>query len=245
MIMMQRPIHLTPAWFLERFKIKPDAVAQVCLVSGERARVQEAISRLDSPVKIFAFAGISCWTGRYKGKPVSVSLAGAYAPDSAFATEILCACGCRTLIRLSSCGALLEDIAIGDIIIATQALRGEGVTQYYLEKGMTPCSFGPLAVAMAQFLKDKAKVHSGKVWTTDAVLRETRTIVNEQIGLGAIGVDMEAAAFLAVAGVCRAKAVSVLAVSDNLITGEMGFLDRRFRDAEIKMIEAGLDVLTA
>ena len=242
--MMQRPVHLTPAWFLQRFKIKPDAVAPACLISGERARVQEAISRLDSPVKIFAFAGISCWTGRYNGKQVSVGLAGAYAPDSAFATEILCSAGGRTLIRLSSCGALRQDIEIGDIIIATETLCGEGTTRYYLDQGMVPRSYAPLAQALALALKDKAKVHSGKIWTTDAVLRETRAIVNQQISLGAIGVDMEAAAFLAVAGVCRAKAASVLAVSDNLITGEMGFLDRRFRDAENKMIEAGFQVLT-
>ena len=60
--------------------------------------------------------------------------------------------------------------------------------------------------------------------TTDAILRETKEI-NGVIDKGAIGVDMVSAPFLTIAQIYKIPAVSILAVSDNLITGQMGFIN--------------------
>ena len=86
-------------------------------------------------------------------------------------------------------------------------------------------------------------VHEGKVWSTDAILRETKEIVNGVIDQGAIGVDMVSAPFLTIAQVYKIPAVSILAVSDNLITGQMGFINPDYYMAEGMLIQMALELV--
>ena len=86
-------------------------------------------------------------------------------------------------------------------------------------------------------------VHEGKVWSTDAILRETRDVVNKVIDQGAIGVDMVSSAFLTIAQVNKIPAVSILAVSDNLITGQMGFINPDYYMAEGMLIQMALELV--
>jgi purine-nucleoside phosphorylase len=85
--------------------------------------------------------------------------------------------------------------------------------------------------------------HKGMVWTTDALLKETKEIVNDVINKGAIAVDMITSAFLTIANVYKKKATALLVVSDNLITGELGFSSIKFFDAEKKMIDKSFDII--
>ena len=68
-------------------------------------------------------------TGDLDGKRVTVGNGGRFAPDTAMTTEILCAAGAESLIRIGSCGSLQDDVKIGDLVIVTGAIRGEGTTQ--------------------------------------------------------------------------------------------------------------------
>ena len=86
-------------------------------------------------------------------------------------------------------------------------------------------------------------MHEGKVWSTDAILRETKTVVNKVIDQGAIGVDMVSAPFLTIAQVYKIPAVSILAVSDNLITGEMGFMNPSYYMAESMLIQMAMELV--
>jgi len=91
------------------------------------------LEKLENCVKNFTFLGYTFWTGFYNGKKVTVGNGGFYAPDSAFVTEFLCVGGINTLIRLGSCGALREDINVGDYVLATDIIRGDGATKYYVD----------------------------------------------------------------------------------------------------------------
>ena len=86
-------------------------------------------------------------------------------------------------------------------------------------------------------------MHEGKVWSTDAILRETKEIVNGVIDQGAIGVDMVSAPFLTIAQIYKIPAVSILAVSDNLITGQMGFINPDYYMAEGMLIQMAMELV--
>jgi len=88
-----------------------------------------------------------------------------------------------------------------------------------------------------------SSVHEGKVWSTDAILRETKDVVNKVIDQGAIGVDMVSAPFLTIAQIYKIPAVSILAVSDNLITGEMGFMNPNYYMAESMLIQMAMELV--
>jgi purine-nucleoside phosphorylase len=81
------------------------------------------------------------------------------------------------------------------------------------------------------------------VWSTDALLRETKELIEEMCELNTVGVDMVSSALFTVAQLKGLKAGGVLAVSDNLITGELGFVSPRFYEAETKTIDVAFEAI--
>ena len=72
-------------------------------------------------------------------------------------------------------------------------------------------------------------------------MRETKEVVNKVIDQGAVGVDMVSAPFLTIAQTYKVPAVSILAISDNLITGQMGFINPDYYMAEGMLIQMALE----
>ena len=240
---MQRDIHLSPKELLGSLQFKDGDFGEIALISGQQHRAKMCLERLENCVKNFTFLGYTFWTGLYKGKKVTVGNGGFYAPDSAFVTEFLCVGGINTLIRLGSCGALREDINVGDYILATDIIRGDGATKYYVDDNYVSKVDNELTSKIEEVFKSAGTVHRGGVWTTDALFRETKKIVNPYIEKGAIAVDMVTSPFVTVANIYKRKVAAVLAVSDNLITGTLGFADYRFFEAEMKMIDLAFGVV--
>ncbi len=241
--MMQRDIHLNPRELLSSLQFKDGDFGEIALVSGQQHRAKMCLERLENCVKNFTFLGYTFWTGFYKGKKVTVGNGGFYAPDSAFVTEFLCVGGINALVRLGSCGALREDINVGDYILATDIIRGDGATKYYVDDNYVSKVDNQLTSKIEEAFKSASTLHRGGVWTTDALFRETREIVNPYIEKGAIAVDMVTSPFVTVANIYKKKVAAVLAVSDNLITGTLGFADYRFFEAEMKMADLAFGVV--
>ncbi|MDL1955828.1 MAG: hypothetical protein LWW95_02065 [Candidatus Desulfofervidus auxilii] len=239
--MMKRDVHITPMDLLKSVQFKEGDLAKIAIISGQPQRVSMALEKLKNPIRNFSAFGYTFWTGKYKDKRVTVGNGGLYAPDSALITELLCVAGVDYLIRLGSCGGMREDIKIGDYVLAESALRGDGVTKYYVSDGFIPYADKELSNKLEEVFKKR--VHRGIVWTTDALLRETKELVNNAISKGAIAVDMVTSPFLTIAQIYKKKATAILVVSDNLITGEIGFSSIRFFDAEKRMIDRAFDLI--
>jgi purine-nucleoside phosphorylase len=86
-------------------------------------------------------------------------------------------------------------------------------------------------------------VHRGTCWSTDAILRETREVVEANRKQGAIAVDMVSSALLTIAQIYNVRAGSILAVSDNVITGEAGFMNPLYYMAEANLIAVALETV--
>ena len=239
--MMQRDVHLTAQDLLMAMQFKPGDFGEIAIISGQPQRVQMALEKLKNPMRNFSAFGYTLWTGEYKDKRVTVGHGGMYAPDAALITELLCVGGVEYLIRLGSCGAMKKEIEIGDYVIAKGAIRGDGVTRYYVDDDFVPHADEVLTTKLAELCPKHT--HLGMIWTTDALLRETKEVVNDAIAKGAIAVDMVTSPFLTIAQLYGKKACALLVVTDNLITGEIGFADIRVFDAERRMIERGFDLV--
>ena len=240
---MQRDVHLKPKDLLYSLQFREGDFGEIALISGQQHRAKMCLEKLENPVKNFTFLGYTFWTGLYKGKKITVGNGGFYAPDSAFVTELLCVGGIEILLRLGSCGALREDISVGDYILATDIIRGDGATRYYVDDDFTSSVDAGLSAQLENVFGKVGVVHKGGVWTTDALFRETKEIVNSYIEKGAIGVDMVTSPFVTLANLYKKKAAAILAVSDNLITGQLGFADYRFFEAEMKMTDVVFGVV--
>jgi uridine phosphorylase len=241
---MQKEIHLTGKDLAGMVQLRPQDIADYVLIPGPMERLQAILKKMKQPMRNFSFMEYMMYTGSFEGMRVTAVNGGRFSADSAIISEIACSAGAKNIIRLGSCGALSPDIKIGDLIVVTGVIRGEGVTPYYVdEKFQTKSDETITKVLVESAKKLGANVHKGLIWTTDALLRETREIVEEKRKKGAIAVDMVCSSMLTIAQLNNVKAGAILAVSDNLITGEMGFINPLYYMSEQRMIDVAFDTI--
>ena len=242
---MTKNVHMDAGDLLKMVQLEPGSLGKYAIVPGPIERVQPIRKRLTDPVKDFSFAGIDMYTGEVGDALVTTANSGMYAPSGAIISEILAEAGTEYLIRVGSCGAMREDIDIGDLIIVTSCIRGEGTSRYYV-----PESFSTVAdILVTRALMEACErleytYHAGTIWTTDALLRETKPMIEEMCALKAIGIDMISSSLLTVAQLKGVKAGGILAVSDNLITGELGFVSPKYYRAETRTIRVAFEAIS-
>ncbi|MFA5060588.1 MAG: hypothetical protein WC676_08180 [Candidatus Omnitrophota bacterium] len=239
---MKRDIHLTGKDLMGMVQLRPSDIGKYAIVPGPKERLDSLLKKIENPVKNFSFMEYTMYTGMHAGTKITAINGGRFSADTAITTEILCNAEAQYMIRIGSCGVLREDIKVGDLIVADSALRGDGVTPYYVDSNFQPQADSAATKTLIDVAKQSGlNVHTGKVWSTDAILRETKDVVNGAIKKDAIAVDMVTSVFLTLAQLYKVRAVAILAVSDNIITGEMGFLNPGYYMAEGAMISIALN----
>ena len=153
--------------------------------------------------------------------PVAVVHPGVGAPLAAGFTEEMAAIGVTTFVACGGAGALVDDLAFGHVMIVDSAVRDEGTSFHYAPPARV-IEADPLGVAiLEEALAHRDLPHfTGRTWTTDALLRETRRRVNRRIEEGCSMVDMESSAFLAVARYRGLRFAQMLYAGDSLAGDE-------------------------
>jgi uridine phosphorylase len=241
---MKKEAHLTGKDLMGMVQLRPEDIGEYVIIPGPRERMEAVVKKLKNPIKNFSFMEYTMMTGFLDDVKITTINGGRFAADTAITTEILCNAQAGTMIRIGSCGALREDIKVGDMIVVDRAIRGEGVTPYYVNQDFDTVSDSALSKQLAAMAGESGStVHTGKVWSTDAILRETREHVGKAVKDGAIAVDMVSSVFLTICQTYNIPAAVILAVSDNVITGEMGFMNADYYMAESAMISIALNLI--
>ena len=241
---MTKDVHLTGSDLMGIVQLRPQDIGKYAIVPGPKERLDNLLKKIENPVKNFSFMEYSMYTGTYAGTKVTAINGGRFSADTAITTELLCNAQANCMLRIGSCGALRSDIKVGDLIIAENAIRGEGVTPYYVDGNFNTAADKSLTNTLEEVTKASGlTVHRGKVWSTDAILRETREHVSNATQKGAIAVDMVTSVFLTIAQLYKIRAAVILAVSDNIMTGEMGFMDPTYYMAEGSIINVAFNLI--
>lgn len=224
--------------------LKPDSLGPYALVPGPKERSEMLLTLMDSPQKNFTFLDYEMHTGTLEGKRVTVGNGGRYAPDTAITTEILCGAGAQSLIRVGSCGSLQDHVKIGDLVIVTGALRGDGTSRYYVAENFSTVADAEIVNALQRAAETLGvRHHLGWNFTTDALFQETPALIQQLNEQNVSSIDMVTSTFLTIAQVRGKKAGAVLAVSDECLHGKFGFRDPAFFAAEQKTIEVARKAL--
>jgi uridine phosphorylase len=235
--MVKEP-HFTPKKMLSLLGLNANSLGPYALIPGPKERGQRLLGTLQNPIQNFTFLDYEMHTGTLEGKRVTVGNGGRFAPDTAMTTEILCAAGAESLIRIGSCGSLQDHVKIGDLVIVTGAIRGEGTTSYYVPKNFSTLGHPDIVRALRQAAESlQVRYHLGWVFTTDALFQETPELIQELNEQNISSIDMVTSTFLTIAQLRQKKAGAILAVSDECLYGRFGFRDPLFLAAEDKMIE--------
>ena len=131
---------------------------------------------------------------------VAVVFPGIGAPIAAAILEELIALGCRRFVACGSGGVLKPELKRGSVVIPSSAVRDEGTSYHYLPPSRT-VEMEPLVVTKLETVLQKHHINyeTGKTWTTDGFYRETKKKIAERKKENCLIVEMECAAFLAVA----------------------------------------------
>lgn len=114
--------------------------------------------------------------------------------------EEIIACGSRRFVACGGAGVLDREIAVGHVVIPGSAIRDEGTSYHYLPPGREVAADPAAVAAIEQVLQARGVPYvKGKTWTTDGFYRETPDKVALRRAEGCLTVEMEAAAFFAVA----------------------------------------------
>lgn len=241
---MKRSIHLTGKDLADMVQLRPQDVGKYVIIPGTPDRLNAVVKKLENPIKNFSFMEHTMFTGSFCGTRITTMNGGMFSANTAITTELICSIKPQYIMRLGSCGALREDIKIGDLILTTGSIRGDGVTPYYVDDNFVTLPDATLNEVLHEAAsRTGVSLHMGIVWSTDALLRETKELVEEKAAQGAIAVDMVSSSFLTIGQLYGVKAASLLAVSDNVMTGEMGFTNPAYYIAESTMINIALEAI--
>jgi len=153
----------------------------------------------------------------FEGRRLALVHPGVGAPLAAGFLEELIARGCRTFVACGGAGVLVPDVTLGHVVVPTAAIRDEGTSYHYLPPGREVSPTQPAIDAIVQTLERHHVPHvTGKTWTTDGLYRETRGKVERRVAEGCLTVEMEAAAFFAVAAFRGVSFGQLLYAGDDL-----------------------------
>ena len=203
---------------------KKGEIAKTILLPGDPLRAKFiAENFLENPKQYNNVRGMLGYTGTYKGVEVSVQGTGMGIPSIAiYVHELIHEYGVKNLMRVGSCGSMQEHVKIRDVILASSASTNSSFNKNRF-KGL---DFAPTAsFELLKIAHEKAlelginNIHVGNVYSSDTFYDKTGA-VKLFMEAGTLGVEMEAAALYTEAALAKVNALTLLTVSDSLITGE-------------------------
>lgn len=199
-------------------------IAPTVLLPGDPLRAKYiAENYLEETYCYNQVRGMYGYTGRYQGKLVSVQGTGMGIPSiSIYVHELIHSYQVQNLIRIGSCGSLQPEIKVRDVVLAMSASTDSSMNKIRFNgKDYAPTAcYELLKKAEAVALSNHIPIKVGNVLTTDTFYHDNPDHWKLWAHYGALVVEMETAALYTLATKYNKKALSILTVSDSLISGE-------------------------
>jgi uridine phosphorylase len=157
-----------------------------------------------------------------------------------------CGAGVKTIVQLGWYGALQEGTKLGDVVVPRHAERQDGVSDWYLSKGILADATPELANAIVKKLRERdIPLNEHAIYSTPALLAESREVIADWSRHGWHGVDMETAATFSVAKSLGARRAAALIRIDDLVSEEHSLTDGLQADHRTFMRSRERDVMHA
>ena len=184
------------------------------------------------------------FTGTYKGVPVSIQGSGMGMPSaSIYSHEMLAEYDVKTLIRVGSCGAITDDLQLRDVIAASSSCTDSAMNRVRFDGliDFAPVADFELLRAAVDAAADRnVAMRVGQVLAADAFYTDRPDLFDKLALYGVLAVEMESAALYTIAARFRARALTILTVSDHIKTGEKTSSQEREQTFG-QMVEIALD----
>ena len=218
--------------------------AKTVLMPGDTLRAKYiAENYLEKAVLVNDVRGIHGYTGEYRGKRVSVMASGMGMPSiGIYSYELFRFFDVKNIIRVGSAGALSEKLKVRDIVLAMGACTdGNYAAQFSLPGTFAPiASYRLLTEAVEIAAKSGITPRVGNVLSSDLFYDDSASTLKWN-KMGVLAVEMETAALYMNAARAGKNALSILTISDNLVTGEATTAAER-QNSFTQMMELALEL---
>ena len=225
---------------------KEGDVASTVLLPGDPLRAKYIVENFLTNTTCYnEVRGMYGYTGTYKGKRVSIQGTGMGVPSiSIYLNELITSYKAKNLIRIGSCGSMQPDIKIRDVILAMSASTDSNINKIRFN-GMdyaSTANFDLLKKAYDIALEKDIPVKVGSVLTTDTFYNDDPNSWKHWANYGVLAVEMETAALYTLAAKFKVNALSILTVSDSLVTREETTSEERQKTFN-QMVEVALELV--
>ncbi|WIV67596.1 nucleoside phosphorylase [Natrialbaceae archaeon AArc-T1-2] len=215
-------------------EVAPGDVADAVLLPGNPERVEKVLACWDDGEVRAHHREYRTATGTYEGTPISVTSTGIGSPSAAIAVEELARVGADTLVRVGSCGAIQPEMAVGDLVITTGALRQEGTSDEYVREDYPAVADSEVVSALVAAAERLGyDYHTGITMSADSFYAGqgrpgvdgfeaagSERLLEELKEANVANVEMEASAILTLANLYGLRAGAVCTVYADRDSGE-------------------------
>ena len=199
-------------------------IADTVFMPGDPMRANWAAPNfLENVKQVNSVRGMLGFTGLWKKNKVTFQGSGMGMPSlSIYVNELIKTFNVKTLIRIGSAGGMQENVKIRDIILAMTATSiSTPSSTIFKEINFAPAAdFKLLHKAHEVSKKFNSTVHGGGIYSSDTFYDERADLNKVMIRHGILAVEMETAELYNLAIRYKCRALSILTISDHLISGE-------------------------
>ena len=222
-------------------EVTADDVADSVLLPGNPDRLAKITDVWESVTEVASHREYRTATGRYRETPISVTSTGIGGPSTAIAVEELARVDAETLIRVGSCGTVRSDIAVGDLVITSGAMRGEGTSSEYIDETYpASADYEVVSALVAAAERLGHDYHVGVTLSTDSFYAGqarpgfegyeapgSDDLIETLKNANVANIEMEAATLLTLSNLYDLRAGAVCAVYANRETGAFDTVGER------------------
>lgn len=187
-------------------------ISKYVILAGDPARVSRAAEFLDEWSEIAFNREFKTIRGKYKGAPVTLVSTGIGGPSMAIAIEELIACGGEYFLRIGSGGAVQPYVKLGDLVIATAAVREDGTANMYIKENYPAVADMEFTMKILQTCKQLDYSHYlGLIRSHDSFYIEDEEEIMEYWNKkNVLSSDMESSTLFVLGQLKGVKAASIL-----------------------------------
>lgn len=210
---------------------KQGQIADTVILPGDPLRAKFiADTFLEDVICYNNVRGMLGFTGTYKGKRISVQGTGMGIPSiSIYVNELITEYGVKNLMRVGTAGGIQEKVKVRDIVLAMSAHTDSAINKIRFNgQDFAPtASFDLLKIAYDTSTNKGITPHVGTILTSDTFYNDDPNSFKKWASFGALAIEMETAALYTLAAKYSVNALTLLTISDHLITGELTSSEER------------------
>jgi purine-nucleoside phosphorylase len=225
---------------------QPNDIAPTVLIAGDPLRAKFYAEHFLTDAYCYnRIRSMFGFSGRYNGKRVSLQGTGIGIPSTAlYVNELIHHYGVKRIIRIGTCGALAADLEIGQVVVGTEGLSDSAaVATFHPHPAVFPAAHpGLLQQSVSVAEQRQLPLQLGRIFSTDLFYSPDSQRYPVAAAQGVVAVDMETSMLYAMGKYYGIETLSILTVTDHIMTGAAATPDIREKQTHA-MVELALALI--